>query len=90
MGVAGTDTALETADVALMTDDLGRLPYLLSLSRSSRRVIRQNLWAAILLKAALTVGIFPGWVSLIAAILIGAVGGPFGSEVPLAAAADPA
>lgn len=43
MGGAGTAVALETADVALMGDDLTRLPYAVALSRKSRRIIRQNL-----------------------------------------------
>lgn len=43
MGGAGTDVALETADIALMADDLSRLPYAVSLSRASRRMIVQNL-----------------------------------------------
>ena len=43
MGAGGTDVALETADVALMADDLERLPYAISLSRRSRRIIQQNL-----------------------------------------------
>ncbi len=42
MGAAGTDTALETADVALMADDLGRLPFAVQLSRRTRAIIRQN------------------------------------------------
>ncbi len=43
MGGAGTDVALETADVALMADDLSRLPFAVGLSRQARRIIRQNL-----------------------------------------------
>ena len=43
MGGAGTDVALETADIALMADDLSKLPYAVSLSRASRRMIVQNL-----------------------------------------------
>jgi Cd2+/Zn2+-exporting ATPase len=43
MGGAGTDVALETADVVLMADDLTKLPYVIDLSRSTRRTIRQNL-----------------------------------------------
>jgi Cd2+/Zn2+-exporting ATPase len=43
MGGAGTAVALETADVALMADDLSRLPFAIGLSRASRRIIRQNL-----------------------------------------------
>jgi len=44
MGAAGSDVALETADVALMADDLSRLPFAVGLSRAARRMIRQNLW----------------------------------------------
>ncbi|MFQ5578516.1 MAG: heavy metal translocating P-type ATPase, partial [Anaerolineae bacterium] len=43
MGAAGTDVALETADVVLMADDLGKLPYAVSLGRRSRAIIKQNL-----------------------------------------------
>lgn len=47
MGGAGTAAALETADVALMGDDLSRLPFAIGLSRQARRVIRQNLWISL-------------------------------------------
>jgi Cd2+/Zn2+-exporting ATPase len=47
MGAAGSDVALETADVALMADELGHLPFALALSRQTRRIIRQNLWIAL-------------------------------------------
>src|SRR3546814_9312233 len=43
MGAAGSDVALETADVALMADDLAHLPFAVGLSRSTRWIIRQNL-----------------------------------------------
>ena len=43
MGAAGSDVALETADVALMADDLERLPFAVELSRRTRGIIRQNL-----------------------------------------------
>ena len=43
MGGAGTDVALETADVALMADDLSRLPFSVGLGRATRGIIRQNL-----------------------------------------------
>ena len=43
MGLTGTDLALETADVALLADDLGRLPHLVSLAQDALRAIRQNL-----------------------------------------------
>ncbi|MCC6312720.1 MAG: HAD-IC family P-type ATPase, partial [Thermomicrobiales bacterium] len=62
MGGAGTDVALETADVVLMGDDLSRLPYAVELSRKTRRTIRQNLTFSlavivVLVTATLTIGI---------------------------------
>ncbi|HKX18604.1 MAG TPA: heavy metal translocating P-type ATPase [bacterium] len=53
MGAAGTDAALETADVVLMGDDLARLPYAIGLSRRTRRVVAQNLTLASLVIAGL-------------------------------------
>lgn len=47
MGAAGSDVALETADVALMADDLIHLPFVLGLSRKTRRIIKQNLWISL-------------------------------------------
>jgi Cd2+/Zn2+-exporting ATPase len=44
MGAAGSDVALETADVALMADELSHLPFAVGLSRQTSRIIRQNLW----------------------------------------------
>jgi len=51
MGAAGTDTALETADVALMADDLSRLPFAVRLSQQARRIIRQNVALSLGIKA---------------------------------------
>lgn len=47
MGAAGSDVALETADVALMADDLSHLPFAIALSRQASRVIRQNVWVSL-------------------------------------------
>ena len=47
MGAAGSDVALETADVALMADDLAHLPFAVGLSRSTRWVIRQNVFVSL-------------------------------------------
>ncbi len=74
MGAAGTATALETADVALMADDLSKLPYLFQLTRKSRTVIHQNVAFSILVKMALAIGVFPGAVSLVIAVLVGDMG----------------
>jgi len=51
MGAAGTDTAIETADVALMDDDLRKLPHFIRLSRDTASVLRQNIALAIGIKA---------------------------------------
>ena len=51
MGSAGTDTAIETADVALMDDDLRKVPHFIRLSRDTSRVLRQNIALAIGIKA---------------------------------------
>ncbi|ELX08353.1 cadmium-transporting ATPase [Janthinobacterium sp. HH01] len=47
MGAAGSDVALEAADVALMGDDLGQLPFVVGLSRQTSRIIKQNLWVSL-------------------------------------------
>lgn len=47
MGAAGSDVALETADVALMADDLAHLPFAVGLSRATSRIIRQNLYVSL-------------------------------------------
>lgn len=55
MGGAGTDVALETADVVLMADDLSALPYAVDLSRRTRRTIRQNLAISLVVIVTLVV-----------------------------------
>ena len=47
MGAAGSDVALETADIALMADELRHLPFAVGLSRQTRRIIRQNIWISL-------------------------------------------
>lgn len=69
MGVAGTDTALETADIALMADDLARLPHAIKLSRATLRVIKQNVAFSLITKLAAVLLVFPGWLTLTLAIL---------------------
>ena len=58
MGAAGTDVAMETADVVLMADDLARLPFAFQLARRARRVIQQNLIIAMGMMAFLVVATF--------------------------------
>jgi Cd2+/Zn2+-exporting ATPase len=47
MGAAGSDVALETADVALMSDKIERLPFVIGLSRQSKRIIKQNIFISL-------------------------------------------
>ncbi|MGN8216781.1 heavy metal translocating P-type ATPase [Halococcus morrhuae DSM 1307] len=74
MGAAGTDTALETADIALMGDDIGKLPYLYRLSHTANGVIRQNIWGSLGVKALLAVGVPLGYVSVALAVVVGDMG----------------
>jgi Cd2+/Zn2+-exporting ATPase len=67
MGAAGTDVALETADVVLMADDLTKLPYVLELSKRARRVVWQNIGFSLAVIVALVLGTF----------------GVYGQEIPL-------
>ena len=53
MGAAGSDVALEASDIALMGDDLSRLPFAVGLSRQTSRIIRQNLWFSLGMVAVL-------------------------------------
>jgi Cd2+/Zn2+-exporting ATPase len=69
MGVAGSDVALETADVALMADDLERLPFLIRLGRAALGVIRQNIAFSLAIKAVAIAAVFPGWLTLWLAVL---------------------
>ncbi|MBR7553129.1 heavy metal translocating P-type ATPase [Allobacillus sp. GCM10007491] len=69
MGGAGTDTALETADVALMGDDLEKLPFLVRLSRKTLNTIKGNITFAIAIKVAALLLVIPGWLTLWIAIL---------------------
>ncbi|WP_044747743.1 heavy metal translocating P-type ATPase [Bacillus alveayuensis] len=68
MGGAGTDTALETADIALMADDLTKLPYTIRLSRKTLRIIKENITFALGLKILALILIVPGWLTLWLAI----------------------
>ena len=74
MGAAGTDTALETADIALMGDDLAKLPYLYELANDANGVIRQNIWSSLAVKAGLAVAVPFGYVPIWLAVLAGDAG----------------
>lgn len=69
MGGAGTDTAMETADIVLMADNLEKLPHTMKLSRKALRIIKQNIWFSLLVKVVALSFIFPGWLTLWAAVM---------------------
>ncbi len=75
MGAAGSPATIETADVALMGDDLTKLPYAVHLARKARRIIRFNIALALTAKLLLAVGAVMGVVSLAVAVLVGDMGG---------------
>ena len=64
MGAAGTDVALETADIALMGDDLTKLAFAIRLSRRTLRIIKQNIAVAIAVKGVFLVLAVSGWATL--------------------------
>jgi Cd2+/Zn2+-exporting ATPase len=68
MGAAGSDAAIETADIALMSDDLSKLPWLIEHSRRTLSIIRQNIWFSLAIKALFVVLTLAGVASLWAAI----------------------
>ncbi|EGA90689.1 cadmium-translocating P-type ATPase [Planococcus donghaensis MPA1U2] len=69
MGGAGTDTAMETADIVLMADNLEKLPHTIKLSRKALTIIKQNVWFSLLTKVAALLLIFPGLLTLWMAVL---------------------
>ncbi len=69
MGTAGTDVALETADVALMADDLLKLKEAFEIARRSQKIIRQNLLLSVLVIGSLVVGAVSGIFTLPVAVL---------------------
>lgn len=68
MGAAGTDSALETADVILMADEIEKIPFAIRLSRKTLQVIKQNVFFSIGIKLLAILLVFPGWLTLWLAI----------------------
>ncbi len=74
MGAIGSDAALETADIALMEDEINRLTYLVGLSKAAMRRIRENIASSILVKLLVAALAIPGLVSLWIAVAVGDMG----------------
>ncbi|MGI6247648.1 MAG: heavy metal translocating P-type ATPase [Pseudochelatococcus sp.] len=70
MGAAGSDVAIETADIALMSDDLGKIPEAIAISRATLANMRQNLIIALLTVAGLLAGVFSGHVHMAGGMLV--------------------
>ena len=70
MGAAGSDIAIETADIALLKDDLGKIPEAMAISRATLRNMRQNLMIALLTVTGLLAGVFSGHVHMAGGMLV--------------------
>jgi len=70
MGAAGSDVALETADIALMADNLETLPFAIGLSRKAKGIIKQNLWVSLGIVALLIPATVFGFANIAIAVLI--------------------
>ena len=70
MGAAGTDTAIETADMALMADDLERIPYAVTLSKATRWNVLENVGLAVLTVTVLLAGVLTSYVTLASGMLV--------------------
>ena len=74
MGAAGSDVAIETADIALMQDDISKLPYLFALSRKTMGIIKQNISIAILVKLLCVILAVMGIITLMMSVGFGDLG----------------
>ncbi len=74
MGTVGSDIAIETADIALMHDDLSRIEYLMLLCRKTMNVVKQNVTASVLVKGSFTFLALAGLINLWIAVGIGDMG----------------
>jgi Cd2+/Zn2+-exporting ATPase len=70
MGAVGTDVAIETADIALMTDELEKIPTVIRLSRKALRVIKENLVFALVFNTTMVILSAQGWVTMILGAIV--------------------
>jgi Cd2+/Zn2+-exporting ATPase len=75
MGAAGTDVALETGDVALMSDDLAKIPVAFNLSKRTMKNIKQNIAISLIVIGFLVPAAPLGWVRMVPGLLINEMGG---------------
>ena len=74
MGAIGSDVAIETADAAIMRDDLSRIPFLVRLGRKTMNVVKENVAASVLVKGGVGLMAFFGLISLWVAVAVGDMG----------------
>ncbi len=75
MGAAGTDVAIETGDIVLMSDDLSKIPHVIGLSRRTVRIMKENLFISLTIIGFLVPLALTGWIGLVPGLLINEVGG---------------
>jgi Cd2+/Zn2+-exporting ATPase len=75
MGAAGTDVAMETGDIALMSDDLSKLPVAFNLGKRTVKNIRQNIIISLVVIGFLVPAALIGWVRMVPGLLINEIGG---------------
>ncbi|MFN7170589.1 MAG: heavy metal translocating P-type ATPase [Candidatus Omnitrophota bacterium] len=75
MGAAGTDVAIETGDIVLMSDDLSKIPYVLKLSRRTINNIRENVFISLAIISFLVPTALMGWIGLVPGLLLNEASG---------------